>query len=141
MLPTAPASDRWWESHVPVPRDSSHARTALVSVGVPLAGLGASMLLGSGIAAIIAWSSASDLEAQCPGKLCVEGTPGGRSYVRARDASRAAEVMAALGFPTVAVGAVLLVFTAGTEKPAAAGAPPRVTVQVGPTSGALEVRF
>ena len=138
--PPPPVDDRWWESHRPVPRSSSHARTPLVAVGAPLLGVGALTLLGSGVAWLIAFGAAQDLEEECPNRRCVEGTPGGRAYVRARDGAVVAEVMAAVGLTALGAGIVVLSLAIGTDE-----TPPdqasTLTIEAGPTGGAMEVRF
>lgn len=127
----------WWDKHVPVPSASADAYEPLMSGGAILGALGASGLMAGGLAWVIAASSFATLDDECPGKICVEGTRGGRAYKTARDGERAAGILAAIGLPMIAASAVMFTIALSTDKPRSGG----VDLKVGATGGSMEVTF
>lgn len=127
----------WWDKHVPVPSASADARAPLMSGGAILGAVGSASLMAGGLAWLIAVSSFATLDDECPNRICVEGTRGGRAYKTARDGERAAGIMAAIGLPMVAASAVLFTLALSTDKPRSGG----IDLNVGATGADLEVTF
>jgi hypothetical protein len=94
----------------------------------------------SGITWLVAASAAAQLDDECPGGLCVEGTRGGDAYVTARDGLRAADILAGVGFPLMGTGIVLLVYSTAFG-PRYASLKNRPFVAAGPGGANLAVRF
>ena len=128
----------WWESYELRTRVS--AKTPLLISGGVATGLGALALLASGVTWLTAWSRSLDLDRDCPGGYCVEGTRGADTYQAVRDLSDASGVLVAVALPTLASGVSLLVLGAGaraSEDRPKVGATLKATGQ----GGSLEVTF
>jgi len=139
--------DKWWETYEPRPRSS--AKIPLVVTGSGLAGLGVLTLFAAGITWLTAAGHASQLDCDgggldeyewercCPHGNCVKGTSGGDAYESAKDLSAASEVLVAIAFPMIGVGASLAIL-GGTIR---GGGDRRVGLKATPTGVVLEGQF
>src|SRR5262249_37735975 len=146
--PPAPvAAER--PTDVPPPPHHGSAKVPLAIGGSVAAGLGVLTLAAAGITWLVAASEAATLHSECPNNVCVEGTTGGNAYETARDASRAANVLAGIGTPLLATGIVMLLFssatgprrsvlTAHTTQSVGLGS---ASIKAGRSGSALTVRF
>ena len=113
--------------------------STLMIVGTTVAGLGGATIMASGICWLVAASSASRLDEDCPNKVCVEGSTGARSLETARDAKSAAIVLFAIGLPVTTGGFVMLLYSDPHDR--------RRTLRLSPRVGAdragadLQFRF
>lgn len=129
-------------SALPVfPRASAYnAGSGLRIGGTIVLSLGLATMMGAGIAAIVAGASALDLEDECPGKVCFEGSRGEDRLHRARDAARATDWLLGIGMPVVASGAVMLMYSAVLGRRGSASVPPPV-LRAGPGGASLTFHF
>ena len=95
--------------------------------------------MAAGICWLVAAASASNLDQECPGKVCVEGSTGARSLETARDAKSAGIVLFAIGLPVTTGGFVMLLYSDSRDRRRTLGVSPHV----GPErAGAdLQLRF
>jgi hypothetical protein len=106
MPPPEPETP-WWKNYTPPPQ-SSGIRIPIAATGGALAGVGALTLFASGVAALVGSGEAAALDTECPDHRCIEGSTGARTLESARDSIHAAEILAAIGFPTVAGGLTMV---------------------------------
>lgn len=86
-------------------------------------GLGLATLFGAGVTAIVAAAQTSRLSDDCPGKICYEGTSGGRALNTARDAAQAADWLIGIGAPVTASGMLMMLYSIVVERADARLAP------------------
>ena len=122
------------------PRVGSYDSRPLRITGVVVLSLGVATLFGAGVAAIVAGASSIDLDDECPGKVCVEGSSGARNLDRTRDAARATDWLLGIGGPVVASGTVMLLYSAVVERRDSASRYSPV-LRAGPGSASLTVHF
>lgn len=146
--PAQPPANAWWDTAPH--RGSSGAKIPLTVTGSVLAGVGAMTVLVSGAVWLSAWGESRDFKSECQERpdpsgddsiyLCEIGSRGADSYEKARDLSKASQVMVGIGLPLIAGGVALTVIGAGMR-----GEPdgPRYVAKIRTTgSGAsLEVTF
>lgn len=111
--------------------------STLTIVGTAVAGLGGGTIMASGICWLVAASSASRLDEDCPGKVCVEGSSGARSLETARDAKSAAIVLFAIGLPVTTGGLVMLLYADPRDRRRTL----RVSPSVGPDRAGADLHF
>jgi len=116
------------------------ASRPLRTTGIVVLSLGVATMFAAGVTAIVAATSASDLEDECPGGKCVEDTRGGRSYSRALDSARATDWLIGIGMPVLASGTVMLIYSAVLERNNARAWPTTV-LRASPTGATLAVHF
>lgn len=140
--------DKWWETYEPRPRSS--AKIPLVATGSALAGLGVLTLFAAGVTWLTAAGHAAQLDCDsedltseyewercCPNGYCVKGTSGGDAYESAKDLSVASEVLVAVAFPMIGVGASMAILGAGIR----GGGDRRVGFKASPSGVVLEGQF
>ena len=111
--------------------------STLMIVGTSVAGLGGATIMASGICWLVAASTASHLDNDCPGKVCVEGSSGAQSLETARDAKSAAIVLFAIGLPVTTGGLVMLLYADSSERRRTLGLSPRI----GPDRAGADLQF
>jgi hypothetical protein len=138
LLPAAPSAPRIEDARSD---GSSSAKAPLAITGGALMGLGGLTMIAAGITYLVAWGDSRALDDECPNQVCIEGTRGGDSLERAKDASDAADILAGIGAPVFGTGLVLLLYSAalGGEKTSRLRASPSVTP--GGARTRLEVTF
>jgi hypothetical protein len=118
----------------------SNLRVPLLATGGGLTGLGLFAIIAGGITWLTAYGHSRDLDDECPGGLCVEGTEGGDSYKSTRDLSRAAAITVGVGFPVMITGVVLMgIGGSAGQRSGSFSAAPIITAQQ--QGAAMEVRF
>jgi hypothetical protein len=117
------------------------AKLPLRTVGTVLAGLGMATWLAAGVTALVAVAGADDLERECPGRICVEGTRGGDSYEMARDASKATDILVGIAAPVLGTGGILLLFSAAIGPRGPATEARAKVLTAGSTPGSIAVHF
>jgi hypothetical protein len=105
--------------------------------GTTLAGLGGATIMASGICWLVAASSASRPDEECPNRTCVEGSSGERALETARDAKSASIVLFAIGLPVTSAGLVLLLYSDSRDRRKTIGLSP----SVGPERAGADLRF
>lgn len=123
------------------PRVSARSAGAGLRLGGTIVlSLGLATLMGAGIAAIIAGSSALDLEDECPDKVCFAGSRGEDRLNRARDSARATDWLLGIGLPVVTSGTVMLMYSAVLSRRDSASIPAPV-LRAGPGGASLTFHF
>jgi hypothetical protein len=111
--------------------------STLAVTGTVLSGLGGTTIMAAGICWLVAATSASRLDEDCPNRVCVEGSTGARSLETARDAKSAAIVLFAIGLPVTTGGFVLLLYSDSRDRKRTLGLTPRV----GPDRAGADFHF
>lgn len=114
--------------------------TSLTVLGGVLGGVGAAMLVGSGIAWLAASGDAAMARSECPNKVCIQGSRGADALTQARNAENTSSILLAVSLPAMTAGLVILGYTGGlrTRSKTVGFAP-----ALGPRTagGELEIRF
>jgi hypothetical protein len=117
------------------------AKLPLQTVGTVLAGLGMATWFAAGVTWLVAATEADDLERDCPGRICVEGTSGGDSYETARDAAKATDILVGIAAPVLGTGGILLLFSAAIGPRGPATEARAKVLTAGSTPGSIAVHF
>jgi hypothetical protein len=120
-----------------IPPKRQKEGSPVMIVGTAVAGLGGATIMAAGICWLVAATSASRLDEDCPNKTCVEGSTGARSLETARDAKSAAIVLFAIGLPVTTAGTVMLLYADPRDRRRTLGVAPRV----GPDRAGADLLF
>ena len=120
-----------------IPPKRKKGDSTLAIVGTAVGGLGGATIMAAGICWLVAATSASRLDEDCPGRVCVEGSTGARSLETARDAKSAAIVLFAIGLPVTTGGMVMLLYADPRDQRRTLGIAP----SVGPDRAGADLRL